>query len=67
ALAPFCPVPCGRIMFNYTTKVRIGSWWLSVGVRFGFRPFVFYVFPGGIREVCIRFLWLECSISELPF
>ena len=67
ALAPFYPIPCERVMFKYIIKVNIGGWWLSVGVRFGVKPFLFAWFPSGIKEVFLRFLWLECSISELPF
>jgi hypothetical protein len=54
-------------MFKYFIHVRIGSWWLSVGVRFGVKPFLFAFFPSGIREVFLRFFWLECSVSELPY
>ena len=81
ALAPFYPVPCDRAMFKYIIRVRIGGClsrasreWLSFGFRFGaclsgrqVRPFLFAFRPSGIKEVFLRFFWLECSISELPF
>jgi len=54
-------------MFKYIIKVNIGGWWLSVGVRFGVKPFLVSWFPSGIKEVYLRFLWLEVSVSEFPF
>jgi hypothetical protein len=54
-------------MFKYIIRVRIGGWWLSVGFRFGVRPFLFAFCPSGIKEVFLRFLWLEVAVSELPF
>lgn len=67
ALAPFYPVQCDRVMFIYIIKVNIGDWWLSIGFRFGVKPFLFAWFPSGIKEVFLRFLWPEVAVSELPF
>lgn len=67
ALAAFYPIPCDRAMFKYIIRVRIGGWWLSLGFRFGVRPFLFAFCPSGIKEVFLRFLWLEVAVSELPF
>jgi len=54
-------------MFKYIIKVNVGGWWLSVGVRTGVKPFLVSWFPSGIKEVYLRFLWLEVAVSELPF
>ena len=67
ALAPFYPIPWMSVMLKYILRVNVGGWWLSVGVRFGVKPFLVSWFPSGIKEVYLRLLWLECSISELPF
>jgi hypothetical protein len=63
----FLSDPVVSVMFKYIIKVNFGGWWLSVGVRFGVKPFLFAWFPSGIKEVFFRFLWLEVSVSELPF
>jgi len=67
ALASFYPFPWQGAMFKYFIKVNVGGWWLSVGVRRGVAPFKVCLFSSHIKEAYLRFLWLECSISELPF
>jgi len=65
----FLSDPVVSVMFKYIIKVNVGGWWPSVGVSASWRiePFLVSWFPSGIKEVYLRFLWLEVAVSELSF
>jgi hypothetical protein len=54
-------------MFKSIFNFRVGSRWLFFGFRTSGGPFFCGVFRSGVVDYRLRFLWLEVSLSELPF
>jgi hypothetical protein len=54
-------------MFKNLVRIHLGGWWLLVGIWRKGLPFAVNVRRSCPQEFYLRFLWLEISISELPF